>query len=50
MWRAASPLAAAAAPTVAGVGVPDDPGTLRQRKRARRHEGMPPYGPPYRNL
>ena len=37
-------------PPLQGVGVPDDPGTLRQRKRARRHEGMPPYGPPYRNL
>ena len=29
-------------------GVPDAPGTLLQPHTSRRHEGMPPYIPPYK--
>ena len=31
-----------------GGGVPDAPGTLLQPHTSRRHEGMPPYIPPYK--
>ena len=31
-----------------GGGVPDAPGTLLQPHTSRRHEGMPPYLPPYK--
>ena len=47
---AGSPLAVAAAPTVVGVGAPDNTGALRRREDVRRHGGMPPYVPPYRNF
>ena len=40
----------AAAPTVVGVGAPDNTGALRRREDVRRHGGMPPYGLPYRDL
>ena len=33
-----------------GVGAPDNTGALRRREDVRRHGGMPPYVPPYRNL